>query len=160
MNSTDFPVQTDPHMRQADRGQAARAGVCVIDADAQGVKLALGRDREAQTLAWRELLDAANQAAPGQAGDPIYGAIYGDLYLQAIERLDHKPLAQQGVTVTVDTRTGGATWYVMVVDVAGRHRRDLMRVDEGMEFPHRSQAETERREIAARLGPGAPKETD
>jgi len=151
--STDFPVQTYPHMRRADLGSAAQVGVCVIDADASGVKLALGSDRQAETLTWRDLLEAANQAAPGKAGDSETAAIYGDLYLQAIYRLDNKPLENQGLAVTVDTKTGGATWYAAVFDAASRSRRDLMRADEGMDMPHRSHAEAERREIAKRLSP-------
>jgi len=149
--STHFPIETDPHMRRENRGVAARAGICVVDADAAGVKTALGSDRQAQTLSWCDLIEAANQVTFAKAGDPECAAIYGDLYLQATEFLDRKPIAYQGPVVTVETRTGGKTWYTAVIDAAGRYRRDLMQADEGMDTPNRSLAEAERREIAKRL---------
>jgi hypothetical protein len=151
MKNTQLPVHEYPHMRRENRGAAARVGICVVDADASGVILALGSDRRSQALGWHDLIEAANQDAPGKGGDSEYAAIYGDLYLQAVKCLDRKPLASQGVVVKVDTRTSGATWYTAVIDAAERYRRDLMRADEGMDMPHRGHAESERREIAERL---------
>ncbi len=131
-----------PHM--VDRESVTKSGITILQVSRTGVRLTTS-DKKTTDISWRDLIAAATQDAPDLR--PFYAA----LHAEAANRLAMLPRKEQGLVVDVATRTSGATHEVVVTDVSGRYRRDLMRSDEGGSHPHFHLAEIEAHAIRARL---------